>query len=57
MNIIKFAAVLGPGVVSAWGLPGLLAQDYRKGDEMKIMVSKIESTNTNLPYNYYDVGF
>ena len=51
------AAILIATPALGWGLPGLLANDYRKGDMLRIMVSKIESQTTNMNYNYYDAGF
>ena len=38
-------------------MAGLLAKDYRKGDEMRVMISRVDSRTTNFSYNYYDLGF
>ena len=58
MNIkIVLSGLYLANYCQAWGLPGLMAQDYRKGDQMRVMVGKIESRTTSMPFNYYDAGF
>ena len=41
----------------AWGgLPGLMAQDYRKGDLLRVMVSNVSSRTSDKHFDYYDLG-
>ena len=56
----KISAIVASmaGVVHSWGgIPGLLAQDYKKGDLLRIMVSDVDSRTTTSRFDYYDMGF
>lgn len=42
---------------SGWYLPGVAPVDYRKGDQVQLLVNPLDSQNTAVPLNYYDPRF
>ena len=38
-------------------LPGVSPRDFGYGDVVEVMVNKIDSVRTQLPYRYYDLNF
>lgn len=38
-------------------LPGVAPRDFNDGDELQVKVNKLTSTRTQLPYEYYSLGY
>lgn len=53
-NILLITSLLTASIQA--GLPGLMAQDYRKGDLLRIMVSNVGSPNSEKHFDYYEMG-
>jgi hypothetical protein len=51
MRLLALLALLG--CATGYYIPGVSAIDYKKGDEVKLRVSKLTSIHTLLPYGYY----
>lgn len=41
----------------AFYLPGVAPRDFNEGDELQVKVNKLSSTRTQLPYEYYSLGY
>lgn len=41
----------------AFYLPGVAPRDFNEGDELQVKVNKLSSTKTQLPYEYYSLGY
>jgi len=42
---------------SAFYLPGVAPREFQDGEEVKLKVNKLDSTKTQIPYDYYDLPF
>ena len=42
---------------TAFYLPGVAPRDYAEGETVDVKVNKIDSVKTQLPYDYYSLGF
>merc|ERR1719230_1080932 len=38
-------------------LPGVAPREWTVGEEIKLKVNKLDSTKTQIPYDYYDLPF
>lgn len=47
---------LGPAA-RAFYLPGVAPRDFSEGDELQVKVNKLSSIKTQLPYEYYSLGY
>ena len=43
--------------VVAFYLPGVAPHNYKDGEEVTLLVNKLTSTHTQLPYDYYDLPY
>jgi transmembrane 9 superfamily protein 2/4 len=43
--------------VAGFYLPGVTPRTYKEGEKVSIKVNKLTSTQTQLPYDYYDLPF
>ncbi|MCO5568870.1 hypothetical protein L7F22_022572 [Adiantum nelumboides] len=43
--------------VRAFYLPGVAPRDFNEGDELQVKVNKLSSIKTQLPYEYYSLGY
>ncbi|KAH7294029.1 hypothetical protein KP509_28G053300 [Ceratopteris richardii] len=41
----------------AFYLPGVAPRDFSEGNELQVKVNKLSSTKTQLPYEYYSLGY
>jgi transmembrane 9 superfamily protein 2/4 len=57
LALCVLALVLMPAVLSMVPLPGLEARVYRKGTPIPLLVNKLTSPRTQLPYSYYSLPF
>merc|ERR1719334_1721992 len=44
-------------LASAFYLPGVAPREFEDGEEVKLKVNKLDSTKTQIPYDYYDLPF
>ena len=57
MVILLFALWICLVVVNSIHLPGVGPQLYKTDDDVPLLVSKITSTKTQMPYDYYSLPF
>jgi transmembrane 9 superfamily protein 2/4 len=50
-------AALGVGSIQAFYLPGVAPRDYQDGEVVGVKVNKLDSVQTQLPYEYYSLPF
>jgi len=49
--------VLLVSMASGFYLPGVAPREFQVGEEVKIKVNKLDSTKTQIPFDYYDLPF
>ncbi|KAK9840498.1 hypothetical protein WJX74_010676 [Apatococcus lobatus] len=57
LQSLAAAGLLLIQTTSAFYLPGVAPQDYKKGDKLNLKVNKLESIKTQLPYEYYSIPY
>lgn len=45
------------GIANAFYLPGVAPKDYPEGAEIELFVNKLDSSETQLPFDYYYLNF
>lgn len=49
--------ILFVSIACGFYLPGVAPREFQVGEEVKIKVNKLDSTKTQIPYDYYDMPF
>ena len=55
--VLRVLGLLGGQLASAFYLPGVALQDFRKGDVLNFKVNKLSSTKAQLPFEYYSLPY
>jgi len=49
--------ILLMSMASGFYLPGVVPREFQVGEEVKVKVNKLDSTKTQIPFDYYDLPF
>ena len=55
INFAVFCLLLA--CASGYYLPGVMPNDYEHDEDVKLFVSKVTSTKTQMPYDYYSLPY